>query len=85
MDSAQSPVPPAIGINRGGNDIVITFDATAGQTYHLERNLRLSDPTWQSIPGVADFTAGSASPAQMTDSNVVASLSNAFYRVLLLP
>src|SRR5207237_454693 len=33
----------------------------------------------------ADFTAGSARPAQMTDSNVVASLSNAFYRVLLLP
>jgi uncharacterized repeat protein (TIGR03803 family) len=71
-------------ITRSGADIVVTYDATAGRTYRLERKLAVTDPAWQSISGVADVTAGSTGSAQFTDSGG-ANLGKAFYRVRLLP
>jgi hypothetical protein len=72
-------------ISRSGNDILITFDAVAGNRYRLERKSDISDPnaTWQSIVGLADVMATSSS-AQVTDPNAL-SLGKAFYRVRLLP
>jgi uncharacterized delta-60 repeat protein len=71
-------------VKRSGNDIVIGFDASAGNTYRLERKLVLIDATWQSIPGVPDFTPTSGGPAQIIDPGAI-SLGKAFYRVRLLP
>ena len=51
-------LPPA-GIMRNGPDIVVTFWAEQGATYRLERKLQITDPLWQSIPGVNDLTAAS--------------------------
>jgi len=52
-----TPVLRKVGAQRSGNDIIVTFDAIAGKTYHLESTATLSPPNWQSVPGVADITA----------------------------
>ncbi len=71
-------------ITRSGNDITITFRATQGRTYHLERKGMVSETSWQSIPGVDDLTAAGDGIMQMTDPNAIAG-GQAFYRVNLLP
>ena len=71
-------------ISANGNDIVITFDAVAANTYRLERKIDITQADWQSIAGLADFTAGSTGSAQITDPNAI-SLGHAFYRVRLVP
>jgi hypothetical protein len=63
---------------------VVTFMATQGATYRLERKLAATDATWQSISGVADFVANATGPAQITDPGVITQ-GKAFYRVRLLP
>lgn len=73
-----------IRIARNGSDIVITFDAAQGATYRLERKLLLTDATWHSINGVADFTAGTSGAAAFTDPAAI-NLGRAFYHVELLP
>jgi subtilisin family serine protease len=71
-------------ITRNGADIVVGFVGVAGRTYRLERKLGMTDATWQSISGVADFTATITGPAQITDPGAI-SLGKAFYQVRLLP
>ena len=60
------------------------FQCRGGRTYRLERKLAMTDPSWQSIAGVSDFSAGSSGVAQITDPNAI-NLGKAFYRVRLLP
>jgi probable HAF family extracellular repeat protein len=78
-----TPVLRRIGIVRNGNHIVVNFDAVSGKTYRLERTTDLTNPDWQSVPGVADFTAVSIGPAQFIDSSGP-NTGKAFYRVRLL-
>jgi hypothetical protein len=74
-----------VGVARSGNDFVVTFKfAVTGKTYRLERKDLLSDPTWSSINGVADFNPGSVGSGQITDPGG-ASVTRHFYRVRLLP
>ena len=77
------PLLRVIDIARSGNAIVITFDATGGNTYRLERKLALTDATWLSIPNAADRMATENGPAPLTDPAPPA--TQAFYRVRLLP
>ena len=69
-----------LNIARNGSDIAVTFDATQGATYRLERKVSLIGAAWQSIPGVNDLTATSNGPALIIDPGAV-SLGKAFYRV----
>ena len=78
-----TPVLRKVSVVLNGKDIVVKFDAIAGKTYRLERTTGLANPDWQSVPGVADFTAASSGSAQFTDSSG-ASTGEAFYRVRLL-
>ena len=73
-----------ISIDRNGLNITVTFDASQGATYRLERTLDLTSPNWQSIPGVNDLTASSDGNAQITDTSGPVSLGQAFYRIRLL-
>jgi probable HAF family extracellular repeat protein len=78
-----TPVLRKLGVAVNGKNVVITFDATAGKTYHLQQALDLASPNWQSVPGVADFTATSTGPAQFTYTDG-ANKGKAYYRVQLL-
>jgi hypothetical protein len=75
-----------ISITRSGNSIVVAFYGVTPETYRLERKLNLTDPTWQSIPGVNDVTVGGGSSGvkSITDPNGI-SLGKAFYRIRVLP
>jgi len=66
------------------SDVVVTFQATQGGTYRLQRKLATSDSTWQSINGVPDFTAAATGSAQITDTSDPIGLGKAFYRVVQL-
>lgn len=72
-----------VSIADNGNDIAVGFSAVAGGTYRLERKINLTDATWQSIPGVADFTASTTGTAQIIDPGE-GNQPGAFYHVLLL-
>ena len=74
-----------ISIARIGSNIVVTFQAIQGVSYRLERKSAITDSTWNSISGVADLTAASNGPAQITDTTDPISLGKAFYHVVLLP
>jgi hypothetical protein len=76
------PLLRVLAVTRSGNDIAFMLETIARRTYRLERKLALTDPTWQSIPGVADLTA--TGPAQIIDPGAF-NLDRAFYRVRLLP
>ena len=78
-----TPVLRKVGAQRSGNDIIVTFDAIAGKTYHLESTTTLSPPNWQSVPGVADITAVNTGQAQFIQTNGATS-GKAYYRVRLL-
>ena len=78
-----TPVLRKVSVVLNGKNIVVKFDAIAGKTYRLERTTGLANPDWQSVPGVADFTAVSTGSTQFTDSSG-ASTGEAFYRVRLL-
>jgi len=78
-----TPVLRKIGVQHNGNNIVVNFDAVAGRTYRLEQTTDVANPNWQSVPGVADFTAVSTGPAQFIDSNGAKS-GRVFYHVRLL-
>jgi hypothetical protein len=75
-----------ISITRSGSSIVVAFYGVTPETYRLERKLNLTDPTWQSIPGVNDVTVGGGSSGvkSITDPNGI-SLGKAFYRIRVLP
>ena len=74
----------ALSVTRSGAAVTVGFYGVQGRIYRLERKASLTDPTWQSIAGVADLTASSTGPAQIIDPSG-GSLSQAFYHVLLLP
>lgn len=78
-----TPVLRTIHVALNGNDIIVTFDALAGNTYRLERKLDLTDPSWQSIPGLGDLIINGTGPAQLTHTNG-ASFGKAFYHIRLL-
>jgi T5SS/PEP-CTERM-associated repeat protein/autotransporter-associated beta strand protein len=78
------PLLRIISIARNGSDILITYDATGGKTYRLERKAALSDANWLAITGVNDQTPLANGPATFTDPGALA-LGKAFYRVSLLP
>lgn len=73
-----------LGIARGGANISVTFQAVQGETYRLERKLKITEPVWQNIPGLADLTATANGATSITDVGAVA-LGQAFYRVNFLP
>src|SRR4029077_9002736 len=70
-----------ISIDSSGSNIIVTFIASQGATYRLERTSDLTSPNWQSIPGVNDLTAPSDGNAQITDTSGPVSLGKAFYRI----
>lgn len=84
VDYLAEVLTSVVGITRNGVNIAVSFNAVAGRTYRLERKLKITDPTWQSIAGLSDFTAGSSGVALISDLNAI-SLGQAFYRVRLLP
>ena len=69
-------------IARSGNDIVVTFDASAQRMYRLERRSEVGTGTWQQIMDVTPMTDGAA---QLVDPGVLTKLGRANYRVRLLP
>ena len=75
------PLLRVLDVAGSGSDIVITYDATAGKTYRLERKLSLTDPSWETI---VDQIAAVTGPTQIMDPGVLA-LDQAFYQVRLLP
>jgi T5SS/PEP-CTERM-associated repeat protein/autotransporter-associated beta strand protein len=77
------PLLHVISIGRSGDDILITYDATGGKTYQLERKAAITDANWQPITGVSNQTPPANGPATFTDKGAV-SLGKAFYRVSLL-
>lgn len=78
------PLLRIISIARSGSsDMVITYDATGGKTYRLERKAALTDANWLAITGVNDQTPLANGPATFTDPGAVG-LGKAFYRVTLL-
>lgn len=81
--SGGSELVRSTGIMRNDSEFVVSFDAFQKSSYRLERKLDLTDPSWQSIPGVNDITATSNGPAQIVDANVT-NLGKAFYRVNLI-
>ncbi|MGI9086536.1 MAG: beta strand repeat-containing protein [Chthoniobacterales bacterium] len=78
------PLLRIISIARSGNNLVITYDATGGKSYRLERKAAITDTTWLPIPGVSDQSPGVNGPAPFTDPNALG-LGKAFYRVRILP
>jgi len=78
-----TPVLRKVGAQRSANDIIVTFDAIAGKTYHLESTATLSPPNWQSVPGVADITAATTGQSQFTQPNG-ATAGRVYYRVRML-
>ena len=85
LDLRSTLLPGAVNIRllniaRNGSDIAVTFEATQGTTYRLERKISLTGAAWQSIPGVNDLTATNNGPAQIIDPGAVP-LGKAFYRV----
>jgi hypothetical protein len=91
----QSPAPSFVHLNnatkfrtealvRHGLNVVVTFDAVAGNTYRLEYKNALTDDTWTRVAGVADLTASKTGLARLTDPGA-ASVSQRFYRVRLVP
>jgi hypothetical protein len=74
----------ALNVTTNGAAVTVQFYGVQGRTYRLQRKANLTDPTWQTVAGVADLTASSTGPAQFTDPNG-GSLPKAFYQVLLLP
>lgn len=73
-----------ISIVPSGANMVINFYGAAGKTYRLERKSDMTDPSWQSIPGVLDVTPSTTGTAQIIDPGG-ANLTKAFYRVRWLP
>lgn len=74
-----------ISIVRSGNNIVITFNGVAGETFQLQRKAALSGPgEWASIPEVSNITPSTAGNAQFTHIGG-ASADRAFYWVRLVP
>ena len=78
-----TPVLRKVSAALNGKNVVVGFDAVAGKTYRLEQSADMVNPDWQSVPGVADFTAVNTGPAQFVHTNG-ATLGKAFYRVRLL-
>lgn len=68
-------------IFRMGNDIHLTFNATAGQTFRVERASSLPPGRWDLVGDVRPVATGSAT---VIDSGAV-TLGRGFYRVRLLP
>lgn len=69
-----------------GTAVTVNFYAVNGRTYRLQRkiDIDLTNPDWQSIPGVLDFTANATGPAPLVDPTG-GDRPHAFYRVDLLP
>ena len=62
----------------------VTFSlAVVGKIYRLERKDALTDQTWNSIPGLSDFSPTSTGSAQITDTGG-ASTTKRFYRIEVL-
>lgn len=73
------PIGTILALERNGADLAIRFEAVEGLRYRLQQKLELTDPTWQTVPGLSDRFA----PGE-TDSFVHPSGANrakAFYRV----
>ena len=73
-----------ISIIRNGSNIVISFNATAGETYRLERKVNINVDDWTSVPGVGDLFALTTATMQFTDTNAI-NLGHAAYRVRVVP
>jgi subtilisin family serine protease len=74
----------ALGVTTNGAAVTVKFYGVAGRTYRLERKTNITDPTWQTVAGVADLPVSTTGPAQFVDPNG-ASQPQGFYHVLLLP
>jgi fibronectin-binding autotransporter adhesin len=73
-----------ISINRNGTNIVISFNATTGETYRLERKLNVTVDNWDIVPGINDLAALMTATMQFTDTNAI-NQGHAVYRVRLVP
>jgi serine protease AprX len=72
-----------LDVTDDGVAVTVNFYAVNNRTYRLERKLEMTDSSWQSIPGVADFTATTTGPAPIADPSGSA-LGRAFYRVVFV-
>ena len=70
-----------VSFQRVGPDVVVTVNATADETYRLERRVNLTDVQWEKV---GDVTASATGPQQLTDFDG-AILPRAFYRVRVRP
>ncbi len=81
--TSVDPLLEVIAVTRSDSELVITFQATGGKTYRLERTADIVSAAWDGTPDVEDLTVAANGPAQLSD---LAPLSSpAFYRVRLLP
>ena len=76
-----------ISVAPSNNHIVVTFQALQGASYRLELRISVGDDAlpWGGISGVADISATTTGPAQITDTTNAIAPGKAFYRVHLLP
>jgi hypothetical protein len=76
----------ALNITNDGTDVTVSFFGVAGRKYRLERkiDINLTNPDWQPIPNVLDYTALTTGPAPIVDPGV-GNQPHLFYRVELLP
>jgi hypothetical protein len=68
-----------LSISRSGTNVSLSFNATAGWAYQLQRERDLTISNWADVPG-SRFSPSSNSPVIYTDTNALVSPQN-FYRV----
>ena len=83
-DEVDGPLLLLLAITQENLDIVVSFEGVADRTYRLERKSAMTDPSWQSIPGVNDLTLPASGATEIADPGAI-DLGRAFYRVSLLP
>lgn len=82
--TAVDPLLRVTNLARGEDQLVITFDATGGNSYRLEHKTSLNEAEWEEVPGVEDITPAENGPADFT-APFGPNDTRAFYRVRLVP
>jgi len=88
--AGTNPLDPSSNLRitavaKSTNNFNVTFSlAVVGKIYRLERKDALTDPSWNSISGLSDFSPSVTGSAQIMDSGG-ANTSKRFYRIRLLP
>jgi CSLREA domain-containing protein len=90
FQAGTNPLDPnsnlrVIAVAKNGSNFTVTFSlAVVGKAYRLERKDALTDPSWNAISGLPDFSPSSTGSAQITDTGGASTL-NRFYHIRVLP